>query len=46
VQDLPADWRCPTCGAEKKLFVSKATKVAGFSQNQGAAGRASGLRRF
>jgi rubredoxin len=36
LQDLPADWRCPTCGAEKKLFVSKAKVVAGFSQNQGA----------
>ena len=35
-QNLPEDWRCPTCGAEKSLFVLKATKVAGFSQNQGA----------
>lgn len=34
-QNLPSDWRCPTCGAEKKLFVSKAKVVAGFSQNQG-----------
>jgi rubredoxin len=34
-QNLPSDWRCPTCGAEKPLFVSKARKVAGFSQNQG-----------
>lgn len=33
--DLPADWRCPVCGAEKALFVSRSKVVAGFSQNQG-----------
>ncbi|KAI7842041.1 hypothetical protein COHA_004241 [Chlorella ohadii] len=34
-QNLPADWQCPTCGAEKKLFVSKQRQVAGFAENQG-----------
>lgn len=33
-QNLPADWQCPTCGAEKKLFVSKQRQVAGFAENQ------------
>jgi len=31
---LPEDWRCPTCGAAKPLFKSKAIEVAGFAQNQ------------
>lgn len=35
LQNLPADWQCPTCGAEKKLFVSKQRQVAGFAENQG-----------
>lgn len=35
-QELPPDWRCPVCGAEQKLFVSRAKKVSGFAQNQGA----------
>ena len=35
-EDLPADWRCPVCGAEKKMFVSRSKVVAGFRQNQGA----------
>ncbi|KAL4447643.1 hypothetical protein ABPG75_004862 [Micractinium tetrahymenae] len=34
-QKLPEDWQCPTCGAEKKLFVSKQRQVAGFAENQG-----------
>ncbi|PSC74856.1 Rubredoxin [Micractinium conductrix] len=34
-QQLPADWQCPVCGAEKKLFVSKQRQVAGFAENQG-----------
>lgn len=32
--DLPADWRCPTCGAAKSYFQSKSVEVAGFAQNQ------------
>eukprot|EP01018_Ginkgo_biloba_P010098 Gb_24370 [translate_table: standard] len=31
---LPADWRCPTCGAAKSYFISKSVEVAGFAQNQ------------
>jgi rubredoxin len=34
-KDLPADWQCPTCGAEKDLFVSRQREVAGFAANQG-----------
>lgn len=34
-QDLPADWQCPVCGAERTLFVSKSKEVAGFAANQG-----------
>lgn len=34
-QKLPEDWQCPTCGADKKLFVSKQRQVAGFAENQG-----------
>lgn len=34
LQNLPADWQCPTCGAEKKLFVSKQRQLAGFAENQ------------
>jgi hypothetical protein len=33
-QDLPEDWRCPTCGAEKRLFKNMGKAVAGFEQNQ------------
>eukprot|EP00270_Netrium_digitus_P007403 TRINITY_DN2154_c0_g1_i3.p1 TRINITY_DN2154_c0_g1~~TRINITY_DN2154_c0_g1_i3.p1 ORF type:complete len:192 (+),score=33.06 TRINITY_DN2154_c0_g1_i3:93-668(+) len=32
--NLPADWRCPTCGAAPEMFVSKSRQVAGFAQNQ------------
>jgi rubredoxin len=34
-KDLPSDWRCPTCGAEKSKFKSLGKQVAGFEQNQG-----------
>lgn len=33
--DLPDDWNCPVCGAEKKMFVSKQKEIAGFAENQG-----------
>ena len=33
--DLPEDWNCPVCGAEKKMFVSKQKEIAGFAENQG-----------
>lgn len=36
MQNLPADWRCPTCSAEKKTFVKKGKVVAGFASNQSA----------
>ena len=35
-ENLPPDWRCPVCGAEKKMFESRSKVVAGFRQNQGA----------
>ncbi|XP_016507121.2 uncharacterized protein LOC107824830 [Nicotiana tabacum] len=31
---LPADWRCPTCGAAKSFFDNKSVEIAGFAQNQ------------
>ena len=34
-KDLPDDWRCPTCGAEKSKFKNMGKEVAGFEQNQG-----------
>ncbi len=34
-ENLPPDWRCPVCGAEKKMFESRSKVVAGFRQNQG-----------
>ena len=34
-QDLPGDWVCPVCGADKKLFELKQKEVAGFAENQG-----------
>ncbi len=33
--DLPADWNCPVCGAEKSMFVSNQKEIAGFAENQG-----------
>ena len=33
--DLPEDWNCPVCGAEKKMFRSKQREIAGFAENQG-----------
>lgn len=35
LQNLPEDWQCPTCGAQKKLFVLTQLQVAGFAENQG-----------
>jgi len=34
-EQLPEDWICPTCGANKTLFESLGTEVAGFAENQG-----------
>lgn len=34
-QNLPDDWNCPVCGAEKSLFKSRQQEVAGFAENQG-----------
>ena len=34
-RDLPEDWRCPTCGAEKSKFKNMGKEVAGFEANQG-----------
>lgn len=34
LQDLPDDWNCPICGAEKRTFQSKAREIAGFAENQ------------
>jgi len=33
--NLPEDWQCPVCGAEKRMFVRKELQVAGFAANQG-----------
>lgn len=33
-EKIPADWRCPTCGAAKSFFESKSVEIAGFAQNQ------------
>lgn len=35
LQNLPDDWQCPVCGAEKRLFQSRAKELAGFAENQG-----------
>lgn len=32
---LPDDWNCPVCGAEKSMFESKQKEIAGFAENQG-----------
>lgn len=34
-QDLPDDWTCPVCGAEKNVFTLQQREVAGFAENQG-----------
>ena len=34
LQDLPGDWQCPVCGAEKNTFRSQAKTIAGFASNQ------------
>ncbi|KAF6172259.1 hypothetical protein GIB67_024881 [Kingdonia uniflora] len=31
---LPEDWRCPTCGAAQSFFQSKSVEIAGFAENQ------------
>merc|ERR1711937_856957 len=31
---LPQDWTCPICGAEKKNFDNKTKEIAGFAENQ------------
>jgi len=31
---LPQDWTCPICGAEKKLFDNQTKTIAGFAENQ------------
>ncbi|CAI0432393.1 unnamed protein product [Linum tenue] len=33
-EQLPADWRCPTCGAARSFFQSKSVEIAGFAENQ------------
>ncbi|KAF0900181.1 hypothetical protein E2562_027543 [Oryza meyeriana var. granulata] len=33
-EQLPDDWRCPTCGAAQSFFESKSIEIAGFAQNQ------------
>ena len=33
-EQLPDDWRCPTCGAAQSFFESKSVEIAGFAQNQ------------
>jgi hypothetical protein len=34
MQDLPEDYNCPICGAEKAKFESRVKVVAGFAENQ------------
>lgn len=34
LQNLPEDWQCPVCGAEKRVFSSLSKTVAGFAENQ------------
>ncbi len=33
--ELPKDWQCPVCGAEKPAFKLRLREVAGFAENQG-----------
>ena len=33
-QDLPGDWQCPVCGADKKTFQTRAVTVAGASNHR------------
>lgn len=33
--NLPGDWNCPLCGAEKDKFRASAKEIAGFAENQG-----------
>merc|ERR1719198_2477011 len=32
--DIPEEWRCPTCGANKANFVADTKVYAGFAENQ------------
>lgn len=34
-EDLPEDWRCPVCSADKSKFKLDSTVIAGFAANQG-----------
>eukprot|EP00963_Diacronema_lutheri_P000401 scaffold24_cov341-Pavlova_lutheri.AAC.90 len=34
-EDLPEDWRCPVCAADKSKFTLDSTVIAGFAANQG-----------
>jgi len=34
-QDVPEDWLCPVCGADKQEFEEQGKIVAGFAENQG-----------
>lgn len=34
LKQLPQDWTCPICGAEKKNFDNKTKEIAGFAENQ------------
>jgi len=42
-KQLPGDWGCPTCGADKTLFEALGTEVAGFAENQGYGLGANGM---
>eukprot|EP00587_Corethron_hystrix_P013578 CAMPEP_0113298460 /NCGR_PEP_ID=MMETSP0010_2-20120614/897_1 /TAXON_ID=216773 ORGANISM="Corethron hystrix, Strain 308" /NCGR_SAMPLE_ID=MMETSP0010_2 /ASSEMBLY_ACC=CAM_ASM_000155 /LENGTH=156 /DNA_ID=CAMNT_0000151521 /DNA_START=192 /DNA_END=662 /DNA_ORIENTATION=+ /assembly_acc=CAM_ASM_000155 len=33
--DLPSDWRCPTCRAQKGFFKERVEEIPGFEVNQG-----------
>ena len=33
-QDLPEDWQCPVCGADRVTFQSRSKTLAGFAENQ------------
>lgn len=34
-EDLPSNWRCPTCRASKDSFTEKTLEIPGFEVNQG-----------
>lgn len=35
LQELPGEWMCPVCGADKRTFQVQETEIAGFAANQG-----------